>query len=176
MIKYFLYSSHFSKVLTVHTASSAVFNSVTITATGIEAMVETINDATNVTTTKVKSGYSSASKMVSTVINFPNRIILIILNIYNSTKYKIKSNIDYIVETIFCLIADLLSISFALIAIIMQPMEKLLTQALLTVISILETNYLGRYLIRLPKLLGEISEKIQRLLYTFILKPKFIKL
>jgi hypothetical protein len=58
----------------------------------------------------------------------------------------------------------------------MQPMEKLLTQALLTVISILETNYLGRYLIRLPKLLGEISEKIQRLLYTFILKPKFIKL
>jgi hypothetical protein len=149
----------------VHTASSAVFNSVTITATGIEAMVETINDATNVTTTKVKSGYSSASKIVSTVINIPNRIILIIIRIYNSTKYKIKSNINYIIETIFCLIADLLSIIFALIAIIMQPIEKFLTQVLLTVISILETNYLGRYLIGLLKLLGEISEKIQRLLY-----------
>ncbi|CAG2108796.1 unnamed protein product [Medioppia subpectinata] len=62
------------KVLSVHTASTSMVNTVTITANGIEAVVGTINEATNVTTNRVKSGYTKATNTVKTVFARSDKI------------------------------------------------------------------------------------------------------
>jgi hypothetical protein len=77
----------------MHTASSAMVNSVTITATGIEAMVETINDATSVTTKKVKTGYSKASQILITITNTPKNVQRICIFIYKYVLNRIRMRI-----------------------------------------------------------------------------------
>lgn len=91
--------------MNVNTASSAMVNSVTLTATGIEAMVERINEATNATTNKVMTGYSLASKITVAVITSPiqliNFLILTCVQVIDKINDCVNSVTQFINDFIF---------------------------------------------------------------------------
>ena len=91
----------------MNSASSAMVNSVTITATGIEAVVETINGATNMTTNKVKSGYSSATKVVNKVITVPKTTKQFIGKHIRKTSDRMRKCFDYIIRIFIELLKEL---------------------------------------------------------------------
>ena len=109
-------------------------NSVTITANGIEAVVETINEATNVTTNKVKSGYSSATKAVHKVITAPKTTQQFIAKLIRQTLDRIRTTVDYIIRSLFRFLRIFFTQLIALTVFMIQTSVKILM------------HFIGKYL------------------------------
>lgn len=62
-------------VVGVNTASASMVNSVTMTATGIEAVVETVTDATNGMVSGIKNSWSVTSKSARSVFLTPAKLV-----------------------------------------------------------------------------------------------------
>ena len=121
-----MYIFLYEQVLTVNTASSAVVNSVTITATGIEAVVGTVNAATNATTNTVKSGYSSARKTVKTVINTPKTTRDYVLRVLAIVWQKLRTGISKILQLLVNYMSKLMSMMLAVTVILFELFAQLL--------------------------------------------------
>ncbi|CAG2172119.1 unnamed protein product [Oppiella nova] len=159
------------KVLSMHTASASMVNTMHITATGIEAVVETINTATSHTTNTVKSGYNSAANTVKTVINTPKTTRNYCEKILRQILRHVKLTTDYVITKFVQILRETVKTMITLAIMLANITLNIIAKIINKILPGLSQN---PTVINIQNMLYPFVCNVSAIVYTFRVKLKIV--